>query len=113
MLIQKLQENKDKDTEAAQNITAYAIVMLKKRSIPGRIKMLLRILDKCEMVIEKNSDLETAKLTTAGSLLSYFEDEIQALREASHIFGYSKKDDPIVIREACSIYRIKKQKSKK
>lgn len=113
MLINKLQENKDKDAQASQEIIAKAIVMLKKRSIPDRIRMLLRILYTCDMVIEKESDMETAKITTANSLLSNFEDEMQALRDAAQKIGYSKKNDPIVIREACSIYRVKKQKSKK
>jgi hypothetical protein len=110
MLVNKLQENKDKDAEKSQFIIAEAIVMLKKRSIPQRMRALMNVLYKCDLVIESETESETAKITTANSLLSYFKDEMQALREATQSIGYSKKDDPIVIREACIIYRVGKNK---
>lgn len=113
MLVNKLQENKDKDAEASQFIIAEAIVMLKKRSLPRRMRSLMNVLYKCDLVIEGETGLETAKLTTAGSLLSYFTDEMQALREATQIIGYSKKNDRKSIQEACTMYRVKKYNSKK
>src|SRR5688572_5422427 len=107
MLVNKLQENKDKDAEASQVILANAIKYLKKKSIPKRLRALLTILDKCDPAIEGNG------LTTAGSLLSYFTDEMQALNQACYINGYySKADDQKAIQEACTIYRVKKYSKK-
>lgn len=101
MLVDKLQENKNKDEQISQDIIAKAVIMLKKRSLPRRMRALLTILDKCDMVIEGSGS------TTANSLLSYFADEMQALREAMTQVGYSG-NDPKCIQEACTIYRVKK-----
>jgi 5'-3' exonuclease len=100
MLVDKLQENKDKEAQYSQIVMANAIKTLKKKSIPRRIRGLLNILDKCDMVVEG------CGLTTAGSLLSCFTDEMQALREAMSKIGYS--NDPRSIQEACTLYRVKK-----
>lgn len=105
MLVQKLQENMDKEAQYSQVVMAEAIKTLKKKSVPRRLRHLLTILDKCDLVIEGYG------LTTAGSLLSHFTHEMQALREANTNNHYSSEKTAEIIREASTLYRVKKHSS--
>lgn len=102
MYILKLNEAQDINTEESLKIFNHQKKLLKKKNIPERLKILLKILDSCVLLSK------TGELTIAGLILSSFKNEMKSINKALMDIDYSPKNDKNILMYACYVYRTKK-----
>lgn len=102
MIIKELNENPNPSNKKSEDILVKKTKSLKKKNIPERLRLLLNIMDSCELI------LEDGNLTTAGLILSSFSNEMKSINKALITVSYSPKDDKEMLIYACYIYRTKK-----